>query len=345
MRFTATQIANLLQADLEGKPDVVVSNFAKIEEATTGDISFIANPKYQQFAYTTQASVLLVNRDMVFTEPVPATLIITDDAYAALSQLLQLYQNMQQQAKVGIEQPSFIDQSARLGKNVYVGAFAYIGENTTIGNNVKVYPNVYIGSNCIVEDNTTLYAGVKVYHNCQIGSQCTIHAGSVIGADGFGFAPQADGTYQKIPQIGNVIIKNNVEIGANTCIDRGTMGATIIESGVKLDNLIQVAHNVEIDEHTVIAAQTGISGSTKLGKNCLIGGQVGFVGHLKIADGTKINAQSGISKSIKKPNLAWNGSPAFAYNDCLRSQVIFRQLPKLAQTIKAIEKQLKQQQQ
>ncbi|MBV8254186.1 MAG: UDP-3-O-(3-hydroxymyristoyl)glucosamine N-acyltransferase [Chitinophaga sp.] len=341
MQFSALQLATMLDGKLEGNPDVKVSNIAKIEEAGDGMLSFIANPKYEEFLYTTQASIILVNESLVIERPVKPTLIRVKDAYSSMALLLEKYRYMTGN-KTGIQQPSYIPKSVKLGENVYVGAFAYLGENVVLGNNVKIYPGVYLGDNVIVNDDSVLYPGVKVYDNCVVGSRVMLHAGCVIGGDGFGFAPQPDGAYKKVPQIGNVVIHDDVEIGANTTIDRATMGSTIIQKGVKLDNLIQIAHNVDIGKNTVIAAQTGVSGSTKIGQNCIIGGQVGIVGHIHLADGTKINAQSGLSKSITIPNSSLTGSPAYDYKSSLKSQAIFRNLPDLEKRVKELEEMVKQ---
>ncbi|ATL47120.1 UDP-3-O-(3-hydroxymyristoyl)glucosamine N-acyltransferase [Chitinophaga caeni] len=341
MQFSALQLATLLQGKLEGDPEVKVHNIAKIEEAGEGMLSFVANPKYEDFIYSTNASILIVNENLVLEGPVKATLIRVKDAYSSFAALLEQYAQLQGN-KVGIQQPSFIPESVKVGSNVYIGAFAYLGENVSLGDNVKIYPGVYLGDNVQIGANTVLFPGVKVYDNCVLGERVILHAGCVIGGDGFGFAPQADGKYKKVPQIGNVYIHDDVEIGANTTIDRATMGSTVIKAGVKLDNLIQVAHNVEIGENTVIAAQTGVSGSTKIGVNCVIGGQVGIVGHIQIADGTKINAQSGLSKSITTPNASLTGSPAYDYKSSLKSQAIFRNLPDLEKRVKELEEMVKQ---
>ncbi|SKA22832.1 UDP-3-O-[3-hydroxymyristoyl] glucosamine N-acyltransferase [Chitinophaga eiseniae] len=341
MQFSALQLATMLDGKLEGNPDVKVSNIAKIEEAGEGMLSFIANPKYEEFIYTTKASILIVNESLVIEHPIHSTLIRVKDAYSSFALLLEKYRYLTGN-KSGIQQPSHIPQSVKMGQNVFVGAFAYLGENVVLGNNVKIYPGVYLGENVIVNDDAVLYPGVKVYDNCIVGSRTILHAGCVIGGDGFGFAPQPDGSYKKVPQIGNVVIHDDVEIGANTTIDRATMGSTIIRQGVKLDNLIQVAHNVDIGLNTVIAAQTGVSGSTKIGQNCVIGGQVGMVGHIHIADGTKINAQSGLSKSITVPNSSLTGSPAYDYKSSLKSQAIFRNLPDLEKRVKELEEMVKQ---
>ncbi len=341
MNFTANQISELLQGEVVGDGDASISDMAKIEEAIPGTITFLANPKYEEYIYNTKATIALVNKTFVPSQSLPhsLTLIKVDDAYQCLTKLLSIYDQVYKN-KSGIETPSFIDATSTLGENVYVGAFAYIGQNVKIGNNVKIYPQTFIGDNVVIGENTTIFSGVKIYNNCKIGMSCTLHSGSVIGSDGFGFAPNAENNYQKVPQIGNVIIEDYVEIGSNTTIDRATMGATIIRKGVKLDNLIQIAHNVEIGENTVIAAQTGVAGSTKLGKNMMIGGQVGIVGHLKIADGVKIAAQSGIGQNIEKPNEIVQGSPAFGIGDYKRSYVLFRSLPKLREQILDLQKKI-----
>lgn len=337
MKFTAQQIADLLKGTVEGNPEVEVSGLSKIEEGKPGTLSFLANPKYTPYIYSTGASAVIVSNDFVAERPVESTLIRVADAYKSFAALLEMYNQIVNDKK-GIEQPSFIDPSAQVGKDVYIGAFAYIGKNSIIGNGVKIYPHCYVGDNAVIKDNTTLYAGCKVYSFCQIGTSCNIHAGVVIGADGFGFAPNEENNYKKVPQIGNVIIEDFVEIGAGTTIDRATLGSTIIRKGVKLDNLIQIAHNVEIGENTVIAAQTGVAGSTKIGKNCMIGGQVGIVGHLSIADGVKIAAQSGIGTSITTPGEIVQGSPAFNISDYKRTYVVFKKLPQLERKISELEK-------
>jgi UDP-3-O-[3-hydroxymyristoyl] glucosamine N-acyltransferase len=338
MQFTALQIATLIKGQIEGNPEAKVNHVAKIEEANEGSLSFIANPKYEEYLCTSKASIIIVNESLEVKEPVKATLIRVKDAYAGFAFLLEKYNEIiSRSGKNGIEQPSYVSKSASIGKDVYIGAFAYIGENALIGDGVKIYPGCYIGDNVVINENSKLYAGVKIYDGCSLGSRVTIHSGTVIGGDGFGFAPQNDGHYKKVPQIGNVIIEDDVEIGANTTVDRATMGSTYIRKGVKLDNLIQIAHNVEIGENTVIAAQSGVSGSTKVGKNCMIGGQVGIVGHITIADGTRIGAQSGISKSVTTPYTALNGSPAFDYKSSLKSHAIFRNLPELQQRLLKLE--------
>jgi len=341
MQFTAQELGFLLNGTIEGDPLVPVNQLAKIEEAKAGSLSFLANPKYEQYLYTTEASVVIVNNDLGLTAPIQSTLIRVENAYSAFSVLLEKYNTIKLN-KTGIEQPSFIHPSAKIGDNVYVGAFAYIGPKVKVGDNCKIYPHTYIADDVSLGKNVTLFASVKVYFDCVIGDNVIIHSGTVIGGDGFGFAPAADGTYSKISQIGNVIIEDNVEIGANTTIDRATMGSTIIRKGVKLDNLIQVAHNVEIMSNTVVAAQTGISGSTKVGENCIIGGQVGIVGHINIARGTQIQAQSGIGKSLTVENKKWAGSPAVSYTDNLRSHVVNNRLPELEKRINELEKIIKE---
>jgi UDP-3-O-[3-hydroxymyristoyl] glucosamine N-acyltransferase len=342
MQFTAAQIAMLINGKLEGNAAAIVASFGKIEEAREGQLSFLANPKYEEFLYNTNASVIIVNDSLELREKINATLIRVPDAYSAFATLLAKYQELRTQQLTGIQQPSYIAPTTVMGDNIFVGAFAYIGDNVTIGNNVKLFPHVVLGDNVTIGDNSILNAGVKIYMDCVIGKNVTIHAGTIVGSDGFGYAPQPDGSYKKVPQIGNVIVEDFVEIGANTTIDRATIGSTIIRTGVKLDNLIQIAHNVEIGANTVIAAQAGVSGSTKIGKNALVGGQVGIVGHLTIADGTKINAQSGLTKSVKEPNKSFNGSPAHDFSQSLRIQSMTRNLPELEKRVKELEKLVEQ---
>lgn len=342
MQFSAAQIALMINGKVEGNAETLVASFGKIEEAKSGQLAFLANPKYEEYLYSTQASIIIINDAQELKHPVDSALIRVADAYTAFATLLDKYQQIQNQQLNGVQQPAYIDATSKIGENVFIGAFAYIGRNAVIANGAKIYPNAYIGDNAIVGENTFIYPGVKIYHGCIIGKNVVIHAGTVIGGDGFGFAPQADGTYIKVPQIGNVVIEDNVEIGSNTTIDRGTMGSTIIRSGAKLDNLLQIAHNVEIGHNSVIAAQAGISGSTKVGNNVMIGGQVGIVGHITIADGSKINAQSGVSKSIKKPNSAVSGSPAFDYTSALKSQAVARKLPDLEKRIQELEEIIKE---
>jgi UDP-3-O-[3-hydroxymyristoyl] glucosamine N-acyltransferase len=342
MQFTAQQIGTLLNGIVDGDPNVKVNQLAKIEEATEGCLSFLANKKYEPYLYQTQASIVIIGKDFVPTASYTSTLIRVDDAYSAFSVLLDQYNTLKRE-KSGIEDPSFIHPSAKIGKNVYVGAFAYIGANTTVGDNAKIYPQVYLGDNVSVGDNSTIFPGVKIYYDCKIGNNVTIHSSTVIGSDGFGFAPQADGSYTKVSQIGNVIIEDDVEIGSNTSIDRATMGSTIIRKGVKLDNLIQLAHNVEVGANTVIASQTGVSGSAKLGENCVIGGQVGIVGHISLAKGTQIQAKSGINRPIEEEGKKWAGAPATSYTQHMRSQVVLNRLPELERRIEELERKLQEQ--
>ena len=338
MKFTATQISEILNGEVEGNPNQEVFKLSKIEEGETGSLTFLANPKYNSYLYTTKASIAIVNKDFIPEKEIKTTLVKVDDAYKAFTKLLEYYNEIKLD-KSGIETPSFIDETAVYGDNVYIGAFAYLSKNVIIGNNVKIYPNVFIGDNVKIGDNTTLFAGAKVYSESEIGKFCTIHSGAVIGSDGFGFVPNEKGEYNKVPQIGNVIIEDNVDIGSGTTIDRATLGSTIIRRGVKLDNQIQIAHNVEVDQNTVIAAQTGIAGSTRIGKNCQIGGQVGIVGHINICDNVRIQAQSGISSSIKD-SIAVQGSPALPYSDYNKSYVYFKNLPSLAKKIHELEKRI-----
>jgi len=337
MKFTATQIATILNGTIDGDELAVVSKLSKIEEGEPESLSFLSNVKYTNFLYETKASIVIVNQDFVPDRELNVTLIKVADAYRAFTQLLTFY-NKVKLDKVGIEEPSFVDKSAEIGEKPYIGAFSYIGQNVKIGNNVKIFPQVYIGDNVIIGDNTIIFTGARIYSESVIGSECVIHSNVVIGADGFGFAPKDNGTYEKIPQTGNVVIGNDVEIGSGTTVDRATLGSTRIQDGVKLDNLIMIAHNVEIGKNTVIAAQSGVAGSTKIGSNCIIGGQVGIVGHLTIGNNVKIQAQSGIGKSLKDGEVV-QGSPAFGYGDWNKSYVYFKNLPK---KITDIETQLKE---
>ena len=341
MKFLASQIAALLSGTVEGDPNAEVWNVAKIEEGRPGMLSFLANPKYTSYIYETQSSVVIVNRDFEPKQPVAATLIRVDDAYASFAKLLAYYDQMSQN-KSGVSSLAFVSSSARMGENLYLGEFAFIGENAVIGNNVKIYPQVYVGDGVVVGDNTTLYPGVRLYRNTVIGRRCIVHAGAVIGADGFGFAPQEDGHYEKIPQVGNVVVDDDVEIGANTTIDRSTMGSTRVHKGVKLDNLVHLAHNVEVGENSALAAQVGVSGSTHLGKNCVVGGQSGFVGHLHIADGSKFGGQSGIMGSIKQENQEFMGTPIQPLRQYLTSNARFRHIDEMARKIEMLEKELEQ---
>jgi len=341
MNFTASQIALLINGKIEGDANAAVNSFGKIEEAQRGQLAFLANPKYEDHLYSTQASVIIINENLELKQNIKSTLIRVPDAYTAFATLLSKYQEMMTQQMNGIQQPSYIAETASYGENVFIGAFAYLGENVKIGNKTKIFPGVFLGDDVKIGNGTIIHPGVKIYKDCMIGDRVTIHAGAVIGSDGFGFAPQPDGSFKKVPQIGNVVIENDVEIGANTTIDRATIGSTIIKAGAKLDNLIQVAHNVEIGNSTVIAAQTGISGSTKIGKGAMIGGQAGLAGHLHIGDGAKINAQSGVGKSIEA-GKAVTGSPAHDYTAALRSQALSRHLPELEKRVKELEALVKE---
>lgn len=341
MQFPASQIALLVNGKVEGDSAVAVTSFGKIEEAGPGQLSFLANPKYEDYLYTTGASVIIVNEAFELKQPVKATLIRVADAYTAFATLLGKYQEIMQQQLTGVQQPCYIAPTASYGDNVFIGAFAWLGEQVKVGHNSKIYPHVYLGNKVKVGEHCVIHPGVKIYHECVIGNHVTIHAGTVIGSDGFGFAPQADGSFKKVPQIGNVVVEDHVEIGANATIDRATIGSTLIKSGAKLDNLIQVAHNVEVGHSTVIAAQAGISGSTKIGNGVMIGGQAGIVGHIQLGDGAKVNAQSGVSKSIE-PGKAVTGSPAYDYTAALHSQAAARKLPELEKRVKELEALVKQ---
>ncbi|RZP14606.1 MAG: UDP-3-O-(3-hydroxymyristoyl)glucosamine N-acyltransferase [Flavobacteriales bacterium] len=336
MKFTAAQIAVILEGEVQGNPEIEVSKLSKIEEGIPESLSFLANPKYTQYIYTTNASIVIVNKTFKAEKDIKSTLIRVEDAYKSFSKLLEYY-NQVKMNKTGIESPVYISESAEYGDNIYIGAFAYLGENIKIGNNTKIYPNVYIGDNVVIGDHVTLFSGAKIYSDTVIGNNCVIHSSAILGADGFGFTPNEKGEYTKVPQTGNVIIEDNVDVGAATSIDRATLGSTIIRKGVKLDNHIQIAHNVEIGKNTVIAAQTGIAGSTKIGENCMIGGQVGIVGHISIGNNVKIQAQSGIGRNIKD-NEALQGSPALAYSDYNRSYVHFKNLPNTMNRINILEK-------
>ena len=339
MKFTANQIAEMLNGVVEGDPTITLNQLTKIEEGCTHSLSFLSNPKYNEYLYETKSSAVIVNNSFVPEKKVDATLIKVEDAYASFAQLLRIIEDLQKK-KSGIEKLSFIHETAEVGEGAYIGAFAYIGENVKIGRNVKIYPHCYIGDNVRIDDNCSLFSGVKIYHNCEVEQNTSIHAGAVIGGDGFGFAPNTGNTYDKIPQIGNVIIKEGVEIGANTCIDRATMGSTIIHKGVKLDNMIQVAHNVEIGENTVIASHTAIAGSSKVGENCMIGGQVAIAGHLTVANNVKVAGKTGIAKDIKEDGKVLQGPLAFDLKDFQRSYIYFRQLPQWAKRIDELEKKM-----
>jgi UDP-3-O-[3-hydroxymyristoyl] glucosamine N-acyltransferase len=340
LQFTAAQIAQMIKGTVEGDENVVVNYIARIEDAKFGQMAFFANLKYEEYLYSTQASIVLINNDFVLKQPVTATLIRVKDAYQSFAQLLQIYEQMVSKKPEGIQDPIYKGTKVTLGNGIYIGAFSYLSNGVTIGDNTIIHPQVYLGNKVTIGKNCVINAGVKIYHNCRLGDNVIIHAGAIIGGDGFGFAPQADGSLSKVPQLGNVIIEDDVEIGANTTIDRATLGSTIIRKGAKLDNLIQIAHNVEVGERTVIAAQAGVSGSTKIGKQAMIGGQAGIVGHITLADGTKINAQSGVSKSVKKENIALTGSPAHDYSAMLRAQAVFRTLPEMEKKLKELEKEL-----
>lgn len=341
MRITARKLGEILDGTIEGDPEVEVFAPSKIEEGQSGTISFLSNPKYEPHAYTTKSSILLVAKDFKPSQPIAATLIRVEDVYACVALLLDQFGTAKKVVS-GIDEQAFVDGTVQLEQNISVGKFAIISKNSKVGADTVLYPQVFIDENVKIGQRCTIYPGAKIYRDTEIGDDCILHANVVIGSDGFGFAPQEDGTFKKVPQLGRVIIENQVEIGANTVIDRATMGATVIKAGAKLDNLIQIAHNVEIGQNTVIAAQTGVAGSTKIGKNCMIGGQAGFVGHISIADGTKVQAQSGINKPIKEKNTAIYGSPALAYSDYLRSYAVFRRLPALSRQIAELKKEIEQ---
>jgi len=336
LKFTASQIAGILEGEVHGNPEISVHKLAKIEEGVEGSLTFLANPKYTHYIYSTEASITIVNKDFQPEQELNTTLIKVDDAYKSFSKLLEFYNNVKHN-KIGIEEPVFLSESASYGADFYLGAFSYLGNNVKIGKNVKIFPNVYVGDNVTIGNNVVIYSGAKIYSESIVGNGCVIHSAVIIGADGFGFAPDTNGEYSKVPQTGNVILEDNVEVGAGTTIDRATLGSTILRKGVKLDNQIQVAHNVEIGENTAIAAQTGIAGSTKIGKNCLIGGQVGIVGHITIGDRVKIQAQSGIIRNVKDDEIL-QGSPALNYGDFNKSYVHFKNLPKIVGRIENLEK-------
>ncbi|HYC84820.1 MAG TPA: UDP-3-O-(3-hydroxymyristoyl)glucosamine N-acyltransferase [Chryseosolibacter sp.] len=343
MEFSINQVAALLGGEVKGDGNARINMLAKIQDAKQGQIAFLSNPKYEQYIYTTKASAVIVKKDFQPKKEIESTLILVEDPYTSFTALLEEYHKLVTYQKVGVEQPSFIGENSTVGANIYRGAFSYVGNNVRIGSNVKIYPNVYIGDDSVVGDNTILHAGVKLYSGTRVGNNCVIHSGTVIGSDGFGFAPQEDGTYKTIPQLGNVIIEDNVAIGANTVIDCATLfgDSTIIHQGVKLDNLIQIAHNVEIGRNTVIAAQTGISGSTKIGENCIFGGQVGVAGHIVIANKTGVGAQSGVGKNTKEGHR-YNGSPAIDLKDWFQSYAIFKKLPDMSQRLKELEAKVRQ---
>ena len=343
MEFSAAQIAGILNGEVQGNPEVTVSGLSKIEEGQPNTLSFLANMKYEEFIYSTGASIVIVNKTFEAKDKLPSTLTLVkvDDAYSCFAKLLEVYDQMRQK-QPQIEQPSFVSPSAKLGKDIYIGAFAYVSEDAVIGEGVKIYPNTYIGEGVVIGDHTTVFPGVKIYRDCKIGSSCIIHAGSVIGADGFGFAPDADGNFQKVPQIGNVVIEDRVEIGANCTIDRATLGSTFIRQGAKIDNLVQIAHNVDVGRNSAMAAQVGVAGSTKIGERVMVGGQAGISGHIKIADDTKIVAQSGIPGSVKKPGQILMGSPGIPMEDFKKSYFGFRKLPFILGKLRELEDRLKE---
>jgi UDP-3-O-[3-hydroxymyristoyl] glucosamine N-acyltransferase len=342
MEFSAQQIAGLLDGQIVGNPDVKVSGLSKIEEGIAGTLSFLANPKYEDFIYSTKASIVIVNKSFEPQKPLAGTttLIKVEEAYSCFAKLLGMYdQAMAKQPQ--IEEKSYVSPTAKIGKDVYIGAFAYISDHAEIGDGVHIYPNTFVGDHVKIGNGTKLFANVSVYRDCKVGQHCTVHSGSVIGADGFGFVPNSENNYQKVPQIGNVILEDHVEIGANTCIDRATLGSTIIKKGVKIDNLVQIGHNVVVGENTVMAAQGGIAGSTKLGKNMMVGGQVGIVGHISLADGTMIGAQAGVPKTITKEGTTILGSPAYDAEDYKKSYMGFRRLPQILDRLRELEEEVK----
>lgn len=343
MEFKASDIAMILKGTVEGDGEVKLHNISKIDQGVPGTLTFLSNPAYTKYIYNTLASAVIVSRDFAPEGTLDCTLIRVDDPYTALAELLNMYQQFKP-VKKGIEQPSFVSASAKMGIDIYLGAFAYVSDQAVIGNNVKIYPQVYIGDNVVVGDNTILYAGVKIYADCKIGTDCIIHSGAVIGADGFGFAPSAEGPFTKIAQVGNVIVEDFVEIGANTAIDRATMGSTIVHRGVKLDNLIQIAHNADIGENTVIAGQSGVAGSSKVGKNCMIGAQVGVSGHIALGDNVKIGGQAGVMTNIPD-NSTMIGSPVQDHKDFMRCMAIFRRLPQMSGDISDLKKFVKKMEQ
>lgn len=338
MKFTASQIAGILEGEIVGNPEIAVNKLSKIEEGEKGSLTFLSNSKYTPFIYTTKASITIVNKDFVPEQEITTTLIKVEDPYLSFSKVLEYY-DLAKNNKIGIESPVYVSETATYGKDIYIGAFAYLGNDTTIGDNAKIHPNAYIGDSVTIGDNVIIHAGAKIYSESIIGNNCVIQSNVIIGADGFGFAPTSNGEYSKIPQTGNVILEDNVDVGAGSTIDRATMGSTILRKGVKLDNQIQIAHNVEIGEHTVIAAQSGVAGSTKIGKNCLIGGQVGIVGHITIGDRVKIQAQSGIGRNVKDDEVL-QGSPALPYGDYNKSYVHFKNLPGIINKVNKLEKRI-----
>lgn len=339
MTLTVEQIASIISGQVEGRNDIVISNLAKIESAGEGELAFLANPKYTHYLYSTKASAIIVSNKLELQEPVSSTLIRVADPYASFAKMLSVFQNKVE--KTGISSMAFTGSDVKLGEDVYLGPFACIGDNVTIGNRVKIYPNAYVGDNCVIGDDTIIYAGVNVYNDVKIGARCILHSGCVIGADGFGFARQQDGHYEKVPQTGTVVLCDDVEIGANTTIDRATMGATVINKGVKLDNQVVIAHNVEVGADTVMAAQCGVSGSTKVGNGCTFGGQVGIAGHIQIADNVTVGAQSGVAQSIKEEGQAFFGTPVMPLRECQRTYIHIRHLDDLVKQLNDVEKRLK----
>ncbi|HET8858825.1 UDP-3-O-(3-hydroxymyristoyl)glucosamine N-acyltransferase [Marivirga sp.] len=338
MEFSVNQIAAMIGGKVEGDGERVVDNLGKIEEGKEKTISFLSNDKYENYIYQSNAAAIIVKLDFKPKKPIKPALLIVEDPYSAFTRLLEEYNKILTYSKSGVEEPAYIGKNSTLGDNYYRGAFSYIGNHVKIGNNVKIYPQAHIGDNVEIGDNTIIYQGVKIYADCKIGNNCNIQAGAVIGSDGFGFAPQADGTYKTIPQLGNVILEDNVSIGANTTIDCATLGSTIIRKGAKIDNLVQIAHNVEIGKNTVIASQAGISGSTKVGKNCVIAGQVGIVGHIEIADRTTVSAKAGVSKSVKQTDTILSGMVGFEHKQFLKASTLFKRLPELHQQVQHLEK-------
>ena len=342
MEFSAEQVALWLDGEIVGDPTISVNKLNKIEEGEVGGLSFLSNPKYNHFLYNTKASIVIVNNSFIPEREFSSTLIKVDDAYAAFAIILHMYEETRKSQKQGISKMAFVHETAIIGENVYVGEFVYIGAGVRVDDNSKLYPQSYIGDNVTIGKHTEINPGAKIMYECIIGDYCTIHSGAVIGADGFGFAPQKENDYKKVPQIGNVILEDWVDIGANATVDRATLGSTIIRKGVKIDNLVQIAHNVEVGENTVMASQTGVSGSTKIGKNCMFGGQIGIAGHLEIADGVKLAAQTGVAANIKTEGSVQMGSPAFSHKSFLQSYVHFRKLPKIIATISSLEKTVKE---
>lgn len=342
MKVTAAQLAHFLGCSFEGNPEATVSRPARIEEAVEGDFAFLDNAKYEAYAYTTQASILLVHSSFQPSQAVKPTLLRVDDVRSSLAILLQKFGEGNESNGMDIAEKAVVHPSAKVGIGTSIGAFTVVEEGAIIGNNCTIYPQVYIGRNARIGDGTRLFPGVRVHFDCVVGDNCTLHANAVIGADGFGFAPQPDHTWVKVPQVGNVILENNVEIGACTCIDRASLGSTIVHTGAKLDNLIHIAHNVEVGRNAVLAAQVGVAGSTRLGESVQVGGQAGFSGHISIAEGTRIQAQSGLASSVTEPNAALFGSPAIGYRDFIRAHVVFKHLPELQKKVLELEKKLRE---